>query len=92
MVTLKTIQYITCDDVEKLTGIHCSEFEFAQMAANDSYQVLDCDEEYLKELYEELEDEEDTEYGTRIKNQIKLIEILRKDFDCHSSILIWICW
>ena len=92
MVTLKTAHYITCDDVEKLTGIHWSEFEFAQMAANDSYQVLDCDEEYLKELYEELEDEEYTKYGTRIKNQIKLIEILRKDFNCHGSILIWICW
>ena len=92
MITLKTTQYITGDDVEKLTGIHWSEFEFAQMAANDSFQILDCDEEYLKELYEELEDEEDTEYGIRIKNQIKLIEILRKDFNCHSSILIWICW
>lgn len=92
MVTLKTTQYITDDDVEKLTGIHWSEFEFAQMAENDSFQVLSCDEEYLKELYEELEDEEGTKYGMRIKNQIKLIEILRKDFNCHSSILIWISW
>ena len=92
MVTLKTTQYITYDDVEKLTGIHWSKFEFAQMAENDSFQFLNCSEEYLKELYEDLENEEGTRHSTYIKNQIKLIEILRKDFNCHSSILIWISW
>ena len=92
MVTLKTTQYITYDDVEKLTGIHWSEFEFAQMAENDGFQILNCSEKYLKELYEDLEDEEGTRHGIYIKNQIKLIEILRKDFNCYDSILIWISW
>ena len=39
MIEIKTARYITCDDVEKLTGKHWGDFEFAQMAENDAYQV-----------------------------------------------------
>ena len=56
MVEFKSISYITCDDVEELTGVHWNEFEFAVMAENDSYQTLCCADWYLEELYEEFED------------------------------------
>ena len=55
MIEIKTARYITCDDVEKLTGKHWGDFEFAQMAENDAYQVLCCSDWYLEELYEDLE-------------------------------------
>ena len=55
MVKLKTTHYITTDDVEELTGKHWGDFEFAQMAENDAYQVLCCADWYLEELYEDLE-------------------------------------
>jgi hypothetical protein len=113
MVKLKTAHYINTDDVKKLTGKHWSDFEFAQMAENDAYQVLYCGDWYLEELYEELEDEMKNESGltiadfededdfkwhrcncraVRLKNQIELIEILRKDYGIRDSILIWISW
>lgn len=112
MVELKSVHYITCNDVEELTGTHWNEFEFAQMAENDAYQTLCCADWYLEELYEDLEwesgkegmnpedfeDEEGYEWrrrhcrAVRLKNQIELVEILRKDYDIHDSILIWISW
>ena len=110
MVTLKTAYYINTDDVEELTGEHWEDFEFAQMAENDSYAILCLEDWYLEELYEKYEDEvrregeltiADSEdegrhccncYAVRLKNQIKLVEILRKDFGLRDSVLIWISW
>lgn len=108
-VKLKTAHYITCDDVEKLTGKYWGFFEFAYMAENDAYQILDCSDWYLEELYEEFEDVKDEIdfdendknvshyhkrdcYAYRLKNQIELVEILRKQFGVRDSILIWISW
>ena len=112
MIEIKTARYINTDDVEKLTGKHWSDFEFAQMAENDAYQVMSCSDSYLEELYEDLEwetgkegmnpedfeDEEEYEWrrrhcrAVRLKNQIELVEILRKDYGIRNSILIWISW
>ena len=105
MIKLKTAYYITTDDVEELTGIRWDLFEFAQMAENDSYQILNCSDWYLEELYEEYEDTKDELegfaeddwgfkhcYPNRIMNNIKLIEILRKDYGCRDTVLIWISW
>ena len=112
MIELKTVSYINTDDVAKMTGKYWGDFEFAQMAENDSYQTLCCADWYLKELYEDLEwesskegmnpedfeDEEEYEWhrrhcrAVRLKNQIELVEILRKDYGIRDSILIWISW
>jgi hypothetical protein len=107
MIEIKTTHYITCDDVEELTGKRWDEFEFAQMAENDAYQILNCSDWYLEELYEDLEREfgnekfenkEEYEWrrrhcrAVRLKNQIELVEILRKDYGIRDSILIWISW
>ena len=105
MVKLKTVPYITTTDVEELTGIRWDLFEFAQMAENDSYQILNCSDWYLKDLYEEYEDTKDelksyTDddwsfkhcYPNLIMNNIKLIEILRNQYGIRDSILIWISW
>ena len=87
MIEIKTTRYIDTDDVEKLTGKHWGDFEFAQMAENDAYQVLCCADWYLEELYEDLEDTKwEMEgvdmnskfnrkncYPVRIKNQINLV-------------------
>ena len=99
MIEIKTARYITCDDVKELTGKHWSDFEFAQMAENDAYQILCCSDWYLEELYETLEWElgkesvnGHTSRSIRIKNQIELVEILRKNYGIRDSILIWISW
>lgn len=113
MVELKTAYYITCDDVRELTGKHWGDFEFAQLAENDAYQVLWCDDGTLEELYEDFKYENDKEgrltaanfedadeyiwhlhhcRATRLRNQIELVEILRKQYGCRDQVLIWISW
>ena len=57
MVKVHNIPYIHCEDVRELIGEHWSDCEFAQMAENDSYRTIYCDDDSLKMLQEELEDE-----------------------------------
>ena len=113
MVKIKSVNYITCDDVEELTGKHWGDFEFAQMAENDSYQYLCCSDDRLEDLYEDLKLEEDFESGlsvadfedeeeynwhkrhccaARLKNEIQIVEILRKQYGIQDGILVWISW
>jgi len=91
---IKSINYIDADDIRELTGKHWSDFEFAQMAENDSYVRLDCSDAGLEELYENQEWEAGKCGGRyeRITNQIKLVEILRKRYGFMFEILVWISW
>lgn len=57
MVKVQNVPYIRCEDVSELIGTHWSDCEFAQMAENDSYRSIFCDDDSLKMLQEELEDE-----------------------------------
>lgn len=57
MVKVHNVPYIYCEDVRELIGEHWSDCEFAQMAENDSYRTIYCDDNSLKMLQEELEDE-----------------------------------
>ena len=91
---IKSINYIDADDIRELTGKHWSDFEFAQMAENNSYVRLDCSDAGLEELYEDQEWEAGKCGGRyeRITNQIKLVEILRKQFGFMFEILVWVSW
>lgn len=91
---IKSINYIDADDIHELTGKHWSDFEFAQMAENDSYVRLDCSDAGLEELYEDQEWEAGKCGGRyeRITNQIKLVEILRKQYGFMFEILVWVSW
>ena len=57
MVKVQSVPYIHCKDVRELIGAHWSDCEFAQMAENDSYRSIFCDDDSLEMLREELEDE-----------------------------------
>ena len=108
MIKLKTEYTINCDDVKELTGKHWSDFEFAQMAENDSYQILPLGDWYVEELAEDIEDElrlenenlaDDYEAYphshsrlTRLKNQYELVNILRKDYGLREQVLIFVSW
>ena len=62
MVKVQSVPYIHCRDVRELIGAHWSDCEFAQMAENDSYRSIFCDDDSLEMLQEELEDEK-TSWG-----------------------------
>lgn len=91
---IKSINYIDADDIRELTGKHWSDFEFAQMAENDSYVRLDCSDAGLEDLYENQEWEAGKCGGRyeRLTNQIQLVEILRKRYGFMFEILVWISW
>lgn len=57
MIKLKTEYTINCEDIKELTGKHWSDFEFAQMAENDSYQILPLSDWYVEDLAADIEDE-----------------------------------
>ena len=57
MIKVHNVPCIRCEDVSELIGTHWSDCEFAQMAENDSYRSIFCDDDSLKMLQEELEDE-----------------------------------
>lgn len=57
MIRFKIEYTINCDDIKELTGKHWYDFEFAEMAENDSYQILPLSDWYVKELAEDIEDE-----------------------------------
>lgn len=107
---IKSINYIDADDIRELTGKHWSDFEFAQLAENDSYERLDCSDAGLEELYEdiawevgkrsispeELPENPEEVFGdcylTRLVNQARLVEILRKQYGFMFEILVWVSW
>ena len=49
-IKIERYPVINCEDVEKLTGKHWGDFEFAQMAENGSYHMVRCSDEALQEL------------------------------------------
>ena len=99
MIKFKTEYTINCNDIKELTGKHWSDFEFAEMAENDSYQILPLGDWYVEELAEDIEDELRSEGEnlansrlTRLKNQYELVNILRKDYGLREQVLIFISW
>ena len=73
MVKVQNVPYIHCRDVCELIGVHWSDCEFAQMAENDSYHSIFCDNDSLKMLQEELEDGDDEETIKRKEFNRKLV-------------------
>ena len=93
-MTIKSIPYITSEDIEELTGDNFSQFEFTQMAENGSFVRLDCSDAGLEEFYEDQEWEAG-KYGgryERITNQINLVKILRKQYGLMYEILVYVSW
>lgn len=93
MLEVKTEYVIDIEDVEKEFKTHMSEYEFTQMAENGSYVPLNCDDASLEELYEDLEWEAGKGSGRyqRIKNQIQLVEYMRK-LGYRSMVLVSVYW
>ena len=113
MVVLKSINYITVDDVMELTGVHWGDFQFSQMAENGSYVPVFCDDGSLEDLWEEYREEQELEdeitlenydgyeeaynwykshcAAVRLKNEIKLIEALRK-LGARDEVLVYVSW
>ena len=77
-ITIQNMPYITSEDAETLVGVHFSQ----------------CSDAGLEELYENQEWEAGKCGGRyeRITNQIKLVEILRKQYGLMYEILVYVFW
>lgn len=88
MIELKSITYITTDDIEKLIPARWNECEFAQMAENDSYARLDCSDAGLEELYEDLQWENEKGNLPKAEDYDDPEEYKRKLRYCRANRLI----
>lgn len=93
MFEVKSVPYITVEDIENVCGKHFSEYEFTQMAENGSFCILKCDDGALEDLYEEQDWLCDKESGSyeRITNQIELVNKLRAQ-GYRDTVLVFVSW
>lgn len=107
MSIIKQMNYINCEDIDELVGVHWTEFEFAQMAENGSYVYLSLDEDDFEEIQESIEWElgksslpatttevlhYNNDFLRRVLNQKKLMLVLRDQYGLRDGILIHIFW
>jgi hypothetical protein len=83
---------IDASDIEAEFGTHFSDYEFAQMAANDSYVTVYCNEDRIEEFKEEIVScSDEPEYCARLYNEITLIHYLR-GLGYTDKVLVYISW
>lgn len=102
---IKTVNVVDCHDLDEAIGVHWSDCEFAQMAENGSYVDLDCDDDEIEEIVEDIQwqlgkeslttmDEvhlSSNSYLKRLYNQYKVMKYFRDEHKL-TSILINIYW
>lgn len=82
------------DEIERELGIRIYDCEFAQMAENGGYVILDLTTEHIEDLREELEWNKDKccdSYVERIANELKVIDYFR-GIGYDIEILVFIAW
>lgn len=95
MFDIKTVNYITADEIQLKTGIHFSDLEWFEMAENDSYVCVNCSDEAFEELNEDIDWEIKKGYSIRLPkllNMREVLGILREDCLITDEILIYVSW
>lgn len=85
---------VDADEIEKELGIRIFDCEFAQMAENGSYNILDLTHDHVEKLKEEIEWQIGKcadSYLNRLKNELKLVEYFRS-LGYDTEILVFISW
>lgn len=99
---VQAYKFIEFDDLCELVGLTFSQgirqFTFACNSPNDSYAVIDCSDYGYQDKCEDLAYHEDYPHHnsesliSKIKNDIKLIEILRNQYGIRDTVLTYISW
>ena len=94
MIKVTNIPTVTCDDIERELGIRVYECEFAEMAENDSYVMLDLDNDHIEDIKADL----DWNQGKcneflekRLNNELTLINYFREQ-GYTDRILVFVSW
>lgn len=94
-IPVHTKTCITMYDVQEIMGLNMHDFEFMQLAPNDSYIMLDMSEEHMWELMEDVAWERNRFNDGRVRrleNEAELIIRLRDQGIKEESILVWVSW
>ena len=95
---VKSYKFIKFDDLCELIGLTFSEGLSYYATSNDSYVAIDCSDYGYQNKYEDLAYYEDYPHHnsehliSKIKNDIKLIEILRNTYGIRDTVLTYISW
>lgn len=93
-MNIETKKIISVSEIEKELNIHFSKFEFTQMAENDSYVELFCNDEARERLVEDIEwyAGKGAPIYDRLRNQLTLVDTLRYTYGIFDSVLIYVSW
>ena len=93
---MKIVNVPTVDgcEIERELGIRIYDCEFAQMAENGGYVVLDLTTDHIEDLREEYEWNKGKgfdKYVERLENELKLIDYFR-GIGYEREILVYVTW
>ena len=91
MLRTRTLEYVHIDDICELFGLNMREFSFTEDKENDSFFYLPCDDTWMQDTIDCIEDMEGTRYEVKYRNTLKLQNYVRNVMK-QDGIEIYISW
>lgn len=91
MLKVRTMEYVHINDICEMFGLDMRNFSFTEEQENDSYYYLPCDESWIQDTIDCMEDMEGTRYEDKYRNTLRLQEYVR-DVMKRDGIYIYISW
>ena len=91
MLKTRTMEYVHIDDICELFDRNMREFSFTEEKENDSYFYLPCNEIWIQDTIDCMEDMAGTRYEKKYYNTLKLQEYVH-DVMKKDGIHIYISW
>lgn len=91
MLKTRTLEYVHIDDICEMFGLNMREFSFTEDKENDSFFYLPCDDTWMQDTIDCIEDMEGTRYETKYRNTLKLQNYVRNVMK-QDGIEIYISW
>ena len=91
MLKTRTLEYVHIDDICEMFGLNMREFSFTEDKENDSFFYLPCDDTWMQDTIDCIEDMEGTRYEIKYRNTLKLQNYVRNVMK-QDGIEIYISW
>lgn len=91
MLKVRTMEYVHIDDICEMFGLDMRNFSFTEDKENDSFFYLPCDETWIQDTIDCMEDMEGTRYEGKYRNTLCLQEYVR-DVMKRDGIYVYISW
>ena len=91
MLKTSTMEYVHIDDICEFFDRNMREFSFTEDKENGSFFYLPCDENWIQDTIDCMEDMAGTRYEGKYRNTLRLQEYVR-DVMKQDGIEIYISW